>query len=140
MLPWMNKRFAGVKRTAHAAHKAGSQNKTEAAYAAHLDRLRMGGRVAAWWFEPFALVLSHGNACRYTPDFLVQRPDGVLEIHEVKGSKKDKETGAAVPIIEEDSLVKVKAAAEIYPFVVRLVWPEDRAMTVWGRRCYTVEK
>lgn len=140
MLPWTNKRFSGALRAACAARKAGEMNKTESAYAAHLDRMRASGDVAAWWFEPFALVLSHGNACRYTPDFLVQRPDGVLEIHEVKGSKKNKDTGLHVPIIEEDSLVKVKAAAEIFPFVVRLVWPEDRAMTLWGRRCYTVEK
>lgn len=137
MLPWTNRRFSGTKRVAHAARKAGEMNKTEAAYAARLECLRLAGEVAAWWFEPVTLVLSHGNACKYTPDFLVQRTDGVLELHEVKGSKKD--GGRIVPVVEEDSMVKVKAAAELYPFVFRMVWPTDRAMKAWESRSFTKE-
>lgn len=112
-------------------------NKTESAYAAHLDRMRASGDVVAWWFEPVALVLSHGNACRYTPDFMVQRADGVLELHEVKGSRK--RDGRTVPVVEEDSMVKVKAAAELYPFIFRMAWPTDRAMVSWAFRDFTRE-
>ena len=137
MLPWTNKRFSGAKRVAHAARKAGEMNKTESAYAAHLDRMRAAGDVVAWWFEPVALVLSHGNACRYTPDFMVQRADGVLELHEVKGSRK--RDGRTVPVVEEDSMVKIKAAAELYPFIFRMAWPTDRAMVSWAFRDFTRE-
>lgn len=141
MLPWTNKRFAGAKRAAHAARKAGQANKTEAAYeqAVLLPALR-AGELAGYWFESLTLVLSPGNACRYTPDYLVQRADGVLELHEVKGSKRDKLSGRAVPVVEEDALVKLKAAAAMYPFAVRMVWPEDRAMQQWSCRKYTREE
>lgn len=40
----------------------------------------------------------------YTPDFVVLAPDGVLEMHEVKG------------FWEEDARVKIKVAAAQFPF------------------------
>ena len=40
----------------------------------------------------------------YTPDFALMRPDGQIEIHEVKGFWQD------------DARVKIKVASEMYPF------------------------
>lgn len=93
-------------------------NKGEAAYAGVLDQRIAAGHVTAWWFEFITLRLADDT--HYRPDFLVMLPDGTLEIHEVKGRKGD--TFYAT----EDSWPKIKIAAEVAPFPVRVVWP-DRA-------------
>lgn len=76
-------------------------NKTEAAYDAHLWRIR--GTVVAWHaFEAITFKLAKNT--RYTPDFVVQRTSGAIELHEVKGFWRD------------DARVKIKVAASLYPF------------------------
>lgn len=80
----------------------GEMNKTEAAYAAHLDQRISAGEIAAYWFERLTLKLAADT--RYTPDFMVQLPCGTIEIHEVKG------------FWEDDALVKIKVAASLFPF------------------------
>lgn len=85
----------------------GQMNRTEAAYAARLDVLKVAGEVAEWWYEGITLKL--GADCRYTPDFLVMLPDLTLEVHETKGFMRD------------DALVKLRVAAGMFPFRVRLV-------------------
>ncbi len=82
--------------------KTGEMNKTEAAYAGHLELRRRAGEVEAVWFEGITLKLAEG--CRYTPDFLVMLADGRLEAHEVKGFWTD------------DARVKIKVAASKFPF------------------------
>ncbi|GAB3744868.1 DUF1064 domain-containing protein [Lysobacter olei] len=82
--------------------KAGQMNKTEAAYAAHLDVLRAAGAVQ--WFRFEGLKLRLADSTFYTPDFAVMAADGVMECHEVKGHWTD------------DARVKIKVAAEQYPF------------------------
>jgi hypothetical protein len=77
-------------------------NKTEAAYAAHLEGQRMLGGVEAFWFDCIKLRLAENTF--YTPDFLVQRTNGDLEVHEVKG------------FWEDDARVKIKVAASLFPF------------------------
>lgn len=79
----------------------GEMNGTERRYAEHLDAEQEAGRVAMWMFEPMGLRLA--KACTYNPDFLVVYPDGATEIHEVKGRWED------------DALVKIKCAAEMFP-------------------------
>ncbi|MFJ3685522.1 hypothetical protein [Pseudomonas sp. NPDC090208] len=79
----------------------GKMNKTEEAYAQHLDLLRMAGEVLWFKFEPFALDLAPKTT--YRPDFLVQVASGHLEVHEVKG------------FWEDDARVKIKVAAELFP-------------------------
>jgi hypothetical protein len=82
--------------------KAGTQNKTESEYEAEL-RLRMAvGQVLWYRFEGLKLRLADNTF--YTPDFAVMRADGSLECHEVKGFWAD------------DARVKIKVAAEMYPF------------------------
>ena len=80
----------------------GRMNKTEMAYAAVLEGLKRAGQVLWYRFEGLKLRLADNTF--YTPDFAVMRDDGVMEIHEVKGFWQD------------DARVKIKVAAEMYPF------------------------
>lgn len=81
--------------------KTGEMNKTETAYARHLETLKAAGDVAWYRFEGMKFRLADG--CFYTPDFAVMRGDGAMECHEVKGHWSD------------DARVKIKVAAEMYP-------------------------
>jgi hypothetical protein len=78
-------------------------NNTEREYSRLLESRKCAGEVHQWWFE--ALNLRLGAKCFYRPDFLVQLADGRLEVHEVKGHWQD------------DALVKIKVAADKFPFV-----------------------
>ena len=82
--------------------KTGQMNKTEAAYAGTLSVLESAGDVLWYRFEGLKLRLADNTF--YTPDFAVMRADGTLECHEVKGFWQD------------DARVKIKVAAEMYPF------------------------
>jgi hypothetical protein len=90
-------------------------NKGEAAYASVLEERRAAGHVVAWWFELLSLRLA--DSTHYRPDFLVMLADGSLELHEVKGRKGDSFYAT------EDSWPKIKIAAEVSPFPIRVVWP-----------------
>lgn len=87
--------------------KAGKMNKTEERYAARLEYERMDGKVKWWRFEGMKLRLADGTF--YSPDFAVMAADGVIELHEVKGFWRD------------DAKVKVKVAAEQFPFRFKIV-------------------
>lgn len=81
--------------------KVGQMNKTEAAYAEHLKCIT--GTVVQWFkFEGVKLRLADNTF--YTPDFAVMLTDGTMEMHEVKGYWQD------------DARVKIKVAADMYPF------------------------
>nr|DAN78222.1 MAG TPA: Endonuclease [Caudoviricetes sp.]DAY12502.1 MAG TPA: Endonuclease [Caudoviricetes sp.] len=82
--------------------KTGQMNKTEAAYAAHLEELKQQGSVLWYEFESVKLRLADNTF--YTPDFAVMRADGEMEMHEVKGFWQD------------DARVKIKVAADKFPF------------------------
>ena len=82
--------------------KAGSMNKTEAAYAEQLRLRQIAGEVAWYRFEGLKLRLA--DKTFYTPDFAVMLADGQIECHEVKGYWL------------EDARAKIKVAAEMYPF------------------------
>lgn len=82
--------------------KNGEMNKTEAAYANYLELLKRTGEVVWYEFEPMNLRIA--SKCFYKIDFLVMKASGQLECHEVKGFWTD------------DALVKIKAAAEKFPF------------------------
>ena len=95
-------------------------NKTEARYGAHLEAQRLIGAVMWYAFEDVTLRI--GQDCRYTPDFMVWRPSGFLQFHEVKGRRKN---GKAY--YEDDARVKIAAAAKQYPmFKFFMVWPGER--------------
>jgi len=80
----------------------GKMNKTESAYAQHLELQKHAGKVLWWRFEGIKLRLADNTF--YTSDFAVLPPDGVLELHECKGFWQD------------DARVKIKVAAALYPF------------------------
>lgn len=82
--------------------KTGEMNKTEAAYAAHLNLLQRAGEVQ--WFKFEAVKLRLADNTFYTCDFAVLPASSFLEMHEVKGFWQD------------DARVKIKVAAALYPF------------------------
>lgn len=82
--------------------KTGEMNKTETAYGQHLELLKRAGEVAWYRFEGLKLRLADNTF--YTPDFAVMLCNGQMECHEVKG------------FWAEDARVKIKVAAEMYPF------------------------
>lgn len=77
-------------------------NNTERAYSLHLDARKAAGEVA--WYAYEGLKLRLADKTFYTPDFFVMLADGTLEVHEVKGHWED------------DARVKIKVAAEMFPF------------------------
>ena len=77
-------------------------NKTEAAYRDYLEIQKRAGHID--WYEFEAIKLRLANRCFYTPDFMVMLADGQLQCHEVKG------------YWEDDARVKIKVAAEQFPF------------------------
>ena len=83
--------------------KSGQMNKSEAAYAAHLEHLKQRGDVLWYRFEGIKLRLA--DKTFLTPDFAVMKRDGQISLHDVKGG-----------YIFEDAKVKMKVAAEQYPF------------------------
>lgn len=103
----------------HVPVPAPRMNKTEAAWAAVLEAQRVAGALREWHFEALTLKLAHD--CRYTPDFLVIRADGTVELHEVKGFWRD------------DAKVKTRVAARLYPFPILAVSRD-------GRTGWTVER
>lgn len=121
--------FKRPLRFARACHKTGEMNKYESAYAKVLDARLKAGEITAYAFERYKLRL--GQACYYTPDFMVVRADGVMEFHEVKG------------FWEEDARVKIKAAADQYPHVfVAVTRPKTKAqreLTPWLYEYFTKE-
>lgn len=82
--------------------KPGTMNKTEAAYERDLRDAQVIGDVLWYRFEGLKLRLADNTF--YTPDFAVMLSTGVIECHEVKGFWTD------------DARVKIKVAADQYPF------------------------
>lgn len=89
---------------ARATHKRGVMNGYERDYAAVLRGRMACGDIVGFWFEGLQLNLAPKLKCTYTPDFMVQLPDGTIEFHEVKGRWED------------DARVKIKVAADKWPF------------------------
>lgn len=92
--------------------KTGQLNKTEAAYAQELEARKIAGEVVWYKFEGLKLRLADNTF--YTPDFAVMLADCSLECHEVKGS---------LTYIQDDAMVKIKVAADMYPFRFILIAP-----------------
>lgn len=78
--------------------RPGDMNKTEQAYADHLEARRLAGEILWWAYEPWKFRLA--DRTFITPDFGVMLQDGTLEIHETKGHMRD------------DAAVKLKVGAE----------------------------
>jgi len=99
------------------ARVPGRMNKTEAAFFRVVEVRRMGGEFAQVGFETVTFRL--GYDCRYTPDVACWTPNGNVVCFEVKGRK------GRTYYARDDSLVKLRAAAAMYPKVkFILVWPD----------------
>ena len=61
---------------------------------------------------PEPLTFKLARSCRYTPDFIVQLPDGTIEAHEVKIH-----TGSKL-LAEDDAKAKIRVAAEKFGMLV----------------------
>lgn len=96
--------------------KAGAMNKTEQAYANHLELRMRAGEIAWYRFEGIKLRLA--DKTFYTPDFAVMLSAGDLELHEVKGFWTD------------DARVKTKVAADQYP--IRIIAVTARKASAGG--------
>jgi hypothetical protein len=92
--------------------KTGAMNKSEAAYAKHLDMLCIAGDVLWYRFEGLKLRLADNTFL--TVDFPVLAKNGELEMHEVKG------------FWEDDARAKMKIAADQYPFKFIAVTPRAK--------------
>lgn len=86
--------------------KSGKMNNTERAYSNLLEARLKVGEILKYWFEPMNLRI--GENCFYKTDFLVMTKESYLELHEIKG------------FLTDDSLVKMRAVASIYPFKLRM--------------------
>lgn len=103
-------------------------NKTEAAYAQHLEGERLAGRIVAYKFESVKLRLADNTTL--TPDFMVVDCDGFVQFHDCKAAWGKSEK----PHIEDDASVKLKVAAVQYPyFTFKVVWRLDRT---WRERTF----
>lgn len=88
-------------------HVGGEMNKLEARYEAEVLKPGVIAGELLWYgFEKLKLRLA--KATFYDTDFLVVTKDGVVEVHEVKG------------FLEDDAAVKVKVAADAFPFVFKM--------------------
>ena len=91
-----------VKIQALGRLKTGEMNKTEQAYRDLLELRKRAGEVLWYKFEGLKFRLADNTF--YTPDFAVMLSNGQIELHEVKGHWQD------------DARVKIKIAADLYPF------------------------
>lgn len=122
-------------RTMHAAGKInkargrkrrvpGEMNSTELRYSQHLDTRLAVGEILWYRFEAVKLRLA--DKTYYSSDFAAMLPCGQIELHEVKGTTKRKDSSGVKqpkPFIEDDAAVKIKVAAEQYwMFVFKLVF------------------
>jgi hypothetical protein len=85
-------------------HVAGEMNRTESSYAETLFALKLTGEIIDWKFESIKLQIAKN--CLYIPDFLVFYADCTIELVDVKGAGP----------IDPKSIVKIKCAAEQFPF------------------------
>lgn len=85
----------------------GVMNKLETAYEKTLAAEKQAGGILWYRFEGIKLRLA--DKTFLTVDFAVMAADGTLEMHECKG------------FMEGDALVKLKVAADQYPFRFKLV-------------------
>lgn len=103
-------------------------NKTERRYSEYLDSELRAQRILYWGYECMKVRLA--DECTWTPDFLVMDADGVITLVDTKAWwSSSKKVG-----VTDDSLVKMKVAAEAYPFFrVVMTWLNEG---VWNERVF----
>ena len=107
-----------IKAVARIDHEPRRMNKTEARRADALEAMKRGCFIHDYRFEAMKLRLADGTF--FTPDFLVIGTAGEVELEDVKGRKGDGYYST------EDARLKVKIAADQYPWFRFYVAWEDR--------------
>lgn len=79
----------------------------EAQYHARLTAMQEAGEIACFWWKGMRFAIGGGQY--YKPEAVVQLPNGELEVHEVKGYRR------------EAGMIRFRTAASIYPFVFKLI-------------------
>ncbi|TBL60751.1 DUF1064 domain-containing protein [Hafnia alvei] len=97
--------------------KTGQMNKTESEYCQLLELRKRAGEVVWYRFEGVKLRLA--DNCFLTVDFAVMLSDGQLVMVDVKGSKA---------VFTDDARVKMKVAADSYPFVFQVAYPKPKRL------------
>jgi len=102
--------------------KQGEKNKTEQRYEDQVLKPALH-RGDILWYRHEGIKLRLADRTFLTVDYAVLPASGVLEMHDVKGA----------PILfQEDAKVKMKVAAEEYPFVFKVAYPIGRtALADW---------
>jgi hypothetical protein len=95
--------------------KQGQLNKTEELYAQRLELLKRAGEIIWYKFEGVKVRLADNTFL--TVDFAVLTAAGFLEMHDVKGAKA---------VFTDDARVKMKVAADMYPFIFKAVYPRSK--------------
>ncbi len=101
--------------------KPGEMNKSEARYQAEVLEAAVA-RGEVLWFRFEGVKIRIAKNTFLTPDFAVLPRSGVFELHDVKGSRI---------LYQDDAKVKMKVAAEAYPFVFKLAFPPKRKGEAW---------
>lgn len=94
---------------------AGTMNKLEDSYAKLLEERKRNGEILDYRYEPVKLRLAEKTT--YSPDFMVIGEH--IEFHEVKGFMRD------------DAAVKLKVAAEMFPWFRFLLITRDKAQWIY---------
>jgi len=118
-----------VQAKANLSPRPSKMNKSEQAYARHLESLLHLGQIAHYKYE--AVTLKLGDDCRYTADFLVIGTEGQVELHDVKA----KWQGKGKVHIEDDARVKLSVASStVFPFFTfKTVWLDQG---IWHSKTY----
>ena len=95
----------------------GQMNKTEEAYSLILEAKKRNGDIREYAYESLTLKLAKDT--RLTVDFMVIASDDTLEMHEVKGG-----------FVREDAWMKLKIAAQLFPFRFRLAQFKNKSWTI----------
>lgn len=112
-------RFTRYAKAFHSGRKKG-KNKTEEAYAGVLEGQKRLGLIQDFGFEEITLKI--GPDVRYTGDFWILENDETITMVEVKAGMMDKTTGEVKPISEDASRIKIRVAAERFPFRFRIAY------------------
>lgn len=134
---WGGAPVQNIKARARQPQKQkGEMNDTERAYASELDKQLLAGEIQWYGYEAITLILA--KATTYTLDFFIVDRDGFFRAVEVKGRKSkkkrklDKETGLETVEVKdgaywpEDSRIKIKVAAKLFPFDFVAVSPKSK--------------
>jgi hypothetical protein len=100
-------RFPFMARARRTKRTPGQMNKLEESYSRELDVRKRAGEIQ--WFAWEGVKLRLADRTFLTPDFAVINAASELEFHECKG------------FMEDDAAVKLKVAADRFPFRFVLV-------------------